>query len=338
MKVLLAGATGALGTPLTRALIAGGHEILGLTRSPESLNHLTHLGAHPIVANVMDRDGLLRAVQGLQADVVIHALTALKKTPLRHRDMYATDALHDIGTTNLLAAARTVGARRFVAESMTMGYGYGDWSAQVITEDCPFAPAGSSSQLERHVAGFRSLEQQIWEATRAGWIEGISLRYGAFYGPASLVPILALLRRRSLPLPDGGRAVTSWIYLEDAAAATVAALERGRAGEAYNIVDDEPVRNKDFFALLSQQAHTPMPFSLPSWMMRPLAPYATDFFATSMRVSNAKAARELGWRPVVAPTYRQGICHALEVLDQQNSASSEGSGQQTTHPTSSRLP
>ncbi len=261
MKVLLAGATGALGTPLTRALIAGGHEILGLTRSPESLNHLTHLGAHPIVANVMDRDGLLRAVQGLQADVVIHALTALKKTPLRHRDMYATDALHDIGTTNLLAAARTVGARRFVAESMTMGYGYGDWSAQVITEDCPFAPAGSSSQLERHVAGFRSLEQQIWEATRAGWIEGISLRYGAFYGPASL-----------------------------------------------------------------------------SWMMRPLAPYATDFFATSMRVSNAKAARELGWRPVVAPTYRQGICHALEVLDQQNSASSEGSGQQTTHPTSSRLP
>lgn len=318
MKVLLAGATGALGTPLTHALIAGGHEVFGLSRSPESVDYLTHLGVSPIVANVMDRDGLLKAVKGLQADAVIHALTALKKTPLRHRDMYATDALHDVGTTNLLAAARVVGARRFVAEAMTMGYGYGDWGTQVITEDHPFGPSGSSHELERHVAGFRSLEQQIWEATREGWIEGISLRYGAFYAPGSLVPILAMLRRRSPPLPDGGRAFTSWIYLEDAAAATVAALERGRAGEAYNIVDDEPVRNKDFFAFLCQRAHIPMPFSLPSWMMRPLAPYATDFFATSMRVSNAKAIRELNWRPVVAPTYRQGIQQALEVLDQQN--------------------
>jgi nucleoside-diphosphate-sugar epimerase len=116
MKVLVAGATGALGTPLTRALITGGHEVFGLTRSPESQDYLTKLGAHPIVANVMDRDGLLKAVEGLQADAVIHALTALKKTPLRHQDMYATDALHDVGTTNLLAAARTVGASRFVAE------------------------------------------------------------------------------------------------------------------------------------------------------------------------------------------------------------------------------
>ena len=204
MKVLIAGASGALGTPLTRALIAGGHEVLGLARSPESIDSLTHLGAHPIQANVMDRDDLLRAVKGVQADAVIHALTALKKTPLRHQDMYATNALRDVGTTNLLAAAREVGAHRFVAESMTLGYGYGDWGEKVITEDGPFAPAGSSSQLERHVAGFRSLERQIWEATQAGWIEGISLRYGYFYGPASLVPILETLRRRSLPLPEGG--------------------------------------------------------------------------------------------------------------------------------------
>ena len=324
MKVLIAGASGALGTPLTHALIAKGHEVLGLARSPESMDRLTHLGAHPIQANVMDRDDLLRAVSGVQADAVIHALTALKKTPLRHQDMYATNALRDGGTRNLLAAARQVGARRFVAESMTLGYGYGDWGKQVITEDYPFAPAGSSSQLERHVAGFRSLERQIWEATQAGWIEGIALRYGYFYGLASLVPILENLRHRSLPLPDGGRAVTSWIYLEDAAAATVAALERGKAGEAYNIVDDEPVRNTDFFTFLCQQAHLPRPFSLPGWLMRPLAPLATDFFATSMRVSNAKAARELNWKPVVAPTYRQGIQQALEALHQQEGMSSTG--------------
>jgi NAD(P)-dependent dehydrogenase (short-subunit alcohol dehydrogenase family) len=237
MKVLIAGASGALGIPLTRALIAKGYEVLGVARSPESGDHLSRLGAHPIQANVMDRDDLLRAVKGVRADAVIHALTALKKSPLRHQDMYATNALRDVGTRNLLALARQVGARRFVAESMTLGYGYGDWGEKVITEDDPFAPAGSSSQLERHVAGFRSLERQLWEATREGWIEGIALRYGYFYGAVSLEPLLDLLRRRSLPLPDGGRAVTSWIYLEDAAAATVAALERGRAGEAYNIVD-----------------------------------------------------------------------------------------------------
>jgi nucleoside-diphosphate-sugar epimerase len=294
------------------------------------MNHLTRLDAHPILADVMDRDNLLRAVKGVQADAVIHALTALKKTPLRHQDMYATDALHDGGTANLLAAAREVGARRFIAESMTMGYGYGDWGNQVITEDYPFAPPGRSKELERHVSGFRSLEQQLWEATRAGWIEGISLRYGAFYAPGSLVPILAMLRRRSLPLPNGGGAITSWIYLEDAAAATVAALEQGRAGEVYNIVDDEPVRNKDFFAFLCQQAHIPKPLSLPSWMMRPLAPYATDFFATSMRVSNAKAADELGWRPVIAPTYREGISLALLALNQQKDANSSDKGAQSS--------
>ena len=333
MKVLIAGASGALGTPLTRALIVAGHDVLGLARSPESRDHLTQLGVHPILANVMDRDDLLKAVKEIQADAVIHALTALKKTPLRHQDMYATNALREVGTTNLLAAAREVGAQRFLVESMTMGYGYGDWGEKIITEDCPFAPAGKTSQLERHLTGFRSLERQIWEATQAGWIEGISLRFGAFYAPGSLVPILAILRRRSLPLPDGGRAVTSWIYLEDAAAATVAALERGKAGEAYNIVDDEPVCNRDFFAFLCQRAHIPKPFSLPSWMMRPLAPYATDFFSTSMRVSNAKAARELGWKPTIAPTYHQGIQQALLALDQQNSASSKGKGAQTGLPT-----
>ncbi len=336
MRVLVAGASGALGSPLTRALLAGGHEVLGLARSPESMDHLTRLGAYPILANVMDRDDLLRAVKRVQADAVIHALTALKKTPLRHQDMYATNALREVGTTNLLAVAREVGARRLLVESMIMGYGYGDWGNWVITEDCPFAPAGSSRQLERHLAGFRSLEEQIWEATRAGWIEGISLRYGAFYGPDSLVPILAILRRRSLPLPDGGRPITAWIYLEDAASAMVAALERGKAGEAYNIVDDEPVRNKDFFTFLCQQAHLPKPFSLPSWMMRPLAPYATDFFSTSMRVSNAKAISELGWRPVVAPTYREGICQALLVLNQQNNAS--GKDAQTSHSIAFRRP
>jgi nucleoside-diphosphate-sugar epimerase len=316
MKVLIAGATGALGVPLVRALIASDHQVIGLTRTPDNARELSALGAQPVVADAMDRDGLLRAVDGLHADAVVHALTALKKTPLRHRDMYQTNALREVGTANLLAAARAVDARTFVAESMTMGYGYGDWGEQVLTEECSFAPPGRSQELERHLAGFRALERQLFEATQAGWIEGVSLRFGAFYGPASIGPIIQMLRRRSLPLPDGGRAVMSWIYIEDAAAAIIAALERGKPGQAYNIVDDEPVRVRDFFAQLAQQSHTPMPLSLPTWVMRLVAPYGTDFFATTMRVSNARAARELGWQPVAAPTYHEGIQRAIQALGQ----------------------
>lgn len=312
MQVLIAGATGALGVPLVRALIASGHQVIGLTRTPDNTRELSTLGAQPVVADAMDRDGLLKAVAGLHADAVVHALTALKKTPLRHRDMYQTNALREVGTANLLAAARAVDAHTFVAESMTMGYGYGDWGEQILTEECPFAPPGRTQELERHLAGFRALERQIFEATQAGWIEGVSLRYGAFYGPTSIQPIIQMMRRRSLPLPEGGRAVMSWIYIEDAAAAIVAALEHGKGGQAYDIVDDEPVRVRDFFARLAQQAHTPQPLSLPAWAMRLVAPYGTDFFATMMRVSNAKAIRELSWKPGVAPTYREGIQRAMQ--------------------------
>src|SRR5215469_9807788 len=173
MKVLIAGATGALGLPLVRALIASGHQVIGLTRTPGNTRSLSTLGAQPVVADAMDRDGLLKAVAGLHADAVVHALTALKKTPLRHRDMYQTNALREVGTANLLASARAVEARTFVAESMTMGYGYGDWGKQALTEGCPFAPAGRSEELERHLAGFRALERQLFEATQAGWIAGV---------------------------------------------------------------------------------------------------------------------------------------------------------------------
>ncbi len=153
MKVLIAGATGALGIPLVRALTAGGHEVLGLSRTPEKSSRLAKLGAQPIIADVMDCDGLLRAVEGRQADAIMHVLTALPKSgPLHHRDMYPTDALRDVGTANLLAAARKVGARKILVESMHLGYGYGDWGKIVLTEKQPFAPPGRTRALERHLA------------------------------------------------------------------------------------------------------------------------------------------------------------------------------------------
>lgn len=315
MKVLIAGATGAVGIPLVRALIAGGHEVLGLSRTPEKSSRLATLGAKPIIADVMDRDGLLRAVEGRQADAIIHVLTALPKSgPLHHRDMYPTNALRDVGTTNLLAAARKVGARKILVESMHLGYGYGDWGKIVLTERQPFAPPGRTRALERHLAGFRSMEQQIFEATRAGWIEGISLRFGAFYGPGATDQIVKQLQHQRMPLPGEGHAIMSWIYIEDAAAALVSALERGKAGEAYNIVDDEPVTLRDFLTALAQAVGARAPRSIPSFLLRLAAPYAYAFLcATSLRASNAKARQELGWTPGV-PTYCEGVQRIAQAL------------------------
>ncbi len=314
MNVLIVGATGALGVPLVQQLIAGGHEVLGVTRTSNNVRVLTDLGARPIVADVMDREGLLAAVAGLRADAVVHALTALKKTPMRHRDMYRTDELRDAGMANLLAAARALGAGRVVVESMHVGYGYGDWGTKVLTEEVPFAPRGRTRALERHLAGFRALEGQLFEATRAGWIEGVSLRFGAFYGPdAGMQAIVELLRRRRLPLVSGGHAVLSWVHHEDAAAATVAALQHGRPGEAYNIVDDEPVAWRDFLGLLAATVGAPAPRSVPGWVVGLAGPYAAAFLSTTLRASNAKARRELGWAPAVS-TYREGIPRLIEAL------------------------
>jgi nucleoside-diphosphate-sugar epimerase len=233
---------------------------------------------------------------------------------MRHRDMYQTDALRDIGTMYLLEAARAVGARRFLVESMYVGYGFGDWGEKVLTEDQPFGPPGRSRELERHLAAFRSMERQIFEETRAGRIEGVSLRYGAFYGPGATDQLAQMLLRRRLPLPGGGQAVMSWIYIEDAAAAMIAALERARPGQAYNIVDDEPVQWRDFLTLFAREIGAPPPRSVPCWTLRLAAPYAyTILCATSMRASNARARAELGWAPDV-PTYRQGIQRVAQML------------------------
>src|SRR5215216_4426836 len=146
MKVLLAGASGTLGVPLVRALVTSGHEVIALSRTPGKLDLLRTLGAELLVADVMDRQALLKALEGLKADAVLHEMTALKKIPTRHRNMAATDALRIQGTANLLAAARLMGARRFVTQSFFMGYGYGDWGDKVLTEDDPFAlRAGTNS-------------------------------------------------------------------------------------------------------------------------------------------------------------------------------------------------
>jgi nucleoside-diphosphate-sugar epimerase len=300
MRVLLAGASGAIGTPLTRQLLAAGHEVVALTRAPATADRLRTAGASPVVADVLDRPGLLAALRGVRADAVVHELTALKKLPLRPAGMRPTNELRVAGTANLLAAARAVGAERFVTQSIILGYGFGDHGDRVLTEEDPFG-VPVPGPLGEAIAAIRSTEDQ---ATAAG---GIALRYGMFYGPgAGLDEIVAMLRRRLFPIPAGGGGLVSLIHVEDAAAATVAALTNGRAGQAYNVVDGHPVHWGALADAIAERFGAPRPWRVPRWLLRVAAPYAALALSTSMRVSNAKARRELGWEPRV-PTYLDGI-------------------------------
>jgi nucleoside-diphosphate-sugar epimerase len=298
MKVLLAGASGAIGIPIVRRLTAHGHQVLGLTRDRTGAGRLENLGVRPVVADALDRGRLVDAVRGLSADAVIHELTALTKAPRTHSGMALTDRLRREGATNLLAAAEVLGARRFLTQSIILGYGYRDHGADVLTEQAPFGrPAGDRS--DPHVAAMASTERQAFSAP-----EGIALRYGLLYG-GDATRMHALLARRGLPVAKGG--VLGWVHHEDAAAATVAALERGRPGQAYNVVDDLPAAWEEVFTAMAQAFGTPPPRRLPRWLFRLVAPYVAAFgIDTSMRVSNAKAKAELGWQPMF-PTYRDGI-------------------------------
>jgi nucleoside-diphosphate-sugar epimerase len=301
MRVLLAGASGAVGTPLTRQLIAAGHQVVGITRSQANAERLRAVGAEAVVADVMDRENLLTAVRDVRADAVMHQLTALGTRNL-WKAIRGTNALRTTGTAHLLAAARAVGAHRFLTQSIVFGYGYRDHGPHVITEDDPFGEP-VSGQVGTVMAAIRSTEEQVFSADE---MEGIALRYGAFYGQDNFTRMISnLVRKRRLPVPSSGGGFATFIYLEDAAAATVAALEKGRAGQAYNIVDDEPARWADYLDALAAELGARRPWRVPTWLLRPI-PYLHAIMTTSMRVSNAKARRELGWAPAVS-TYREGI-------------------------------
>jgi nucleoside-diphosphate-sugar epimerase len=301
MRVLLAGASGAVGMPLTAQLIGAGHQVVGVTRSQANAERLRAAGATAVVADVLRREDLLAAVRDVQADAAIHEMTALSTMKVR-RAMDDTNALRTIGTTNLIAAARAVGAHRLITQSIVFGYGYWDHGPRVITEQDPFAePAGGP--FASGVAAIRSAEDQTFSADG---MEGIVLRYGAFYGQDSFTRrIINLVRRRRLPVPAYGGGFINPIYLEDAASASVAALEKGRAGQAYNIVDDEPTRWADYLDAFATEIGVRRPWRVPTWLLRPV-PYLHTLMTMSMRVSNAKARQELGWAPAVS-NYREGV-------------------------------
>lgn len=301
MKVLIAGGTGALGIPIVEQLIDAGHTVTGLTRTSQGAERLERVGATSVIADVMDRDVLLRAVDAEVADAVMHQMTALKKAPTRHSGLAETNALRIRGTSNLLEVARQVGARRFVTQSIVFGYGYRNHGDEVLTEESPFGET-DGRQFDAAIDAMVSTEQQVFDADG---IEGIALRYGLLYGEDADT-VERMLRRRSLPVAAHG-GVLPLVHHRDAAAATVAALVRGRAGEAYNIVDDDPAMFRDLITGIAEARGAPKPLVLPTWLLELVAPYGGYVLGElSMRVSNAKAKRELGWMPRY-PSYRDGV-------------------------------
>ena len=304
MKVLIAGGTGVLGLPIVEHLIHAGHAVAGFTRTAQGAERLERAGATPIIADVMNRDGLLRAVDAHAADAVMHQMTALKKPPTRHRSLAETNALRIEGTRNLLEVARVVGARRFITQSIVFGYGYRDHGEVMLTEKSPFGRT-DGRPFDAAVEAMASTEQQ---AFHADGIDGIALRYGLLYGEDADT-VERMLRRRSLPVAVHGGELPL-VHHQDAAAATVAALERGRGGEAYNIVDDRPATFRDLVTAIAEERRAPKPLVLPTRLLEFVAPYGGFVLGElSMRVSNAKAKRELGWTPRY-PSYVEGAASA----------------------------
>jgi nucleoside-diphosphate-sugar epimerase len=311
MRVFVAGATGAIGRQLVPRLVAHGHEVHGMTRSESKRTTLRELGAVPVVADALDADQVAEAVGRASPDVIVHELTAIGALDLRHfdRDFALTNRLRTDGTDHLLSAARAVGVRRFVAQGVA-GYGmYARTGGAVKGEEDPL-DATPVRDMSETLAAIHHLEQTVLGAT---WTEGIVLRYGAFYGPGtSIAPgeeQLELVRKRKFPLVGDAAGVWSFIHVADAAEATVAAIEHGSRG-VYNVVDDEPAPVAEWLPALAQTLGAKKPMRVPKFVGRLFAGEAGVVMMTEIRgASNAKAKRELAWRPA-HPSWRQGFAEA----------------------------
>jgi nucleoside-diphosphate-sugar epimerase len=309
MRVFLAGATGAIGKQLVPRLVAAGHEVHGMTRGESNQAMLHELGAVPVVADALDPDQVAEAVGRARPDVIVHQLTAIGEVDMRHfdRDFAVTNRLRTEGTDHLLSAGQAVGVRRFVAQSNSIPYAR--TGAAVKSEEDPLDPT-PAREMRGMVAAIRHLEEAV---LGADWTEGIVLRYGGFYGPGtSMAPgeqLPEMIRKRKFPLVGDGGAVWSFIHVADAAEATVAAIERGSRG-VYNVVDDDPAPVAEWLPALAQDLGAKKPMRVPRFIGRLFAGEAGVVMMTEIRgASNAKAKRELGWRPA-HPSWRQGLAAA----------------------------
>ncbi len=308
MKVLVAGATGAVGKQLVPRLVARGHDVVGITRTPSKSELVRELGATPVVADMLDPDEVARAVAQSDPDVIVHQLTALSGTlDIRHfdRTFAQTNRLRTEGTDHLLAAGRAAGVLRFVARSFA-GWPSGRTGAAVTSEADPLDP-DPVADMRATLEAIKHLEDAV---TGADWTEGIVLRYGGFYGPGTSFgrggEQIDELRARKWPVVGDGAGVWSFVHIEDAADATVAAVEHGRRG-IYNVVDDDPAPVAEWLPAAASIFGGAAPRRVPRWLGRLLAGEAVAVMMTEVRgASNAKAKRELGWQPSRS-SWREGL-------------------------------
>jgi nucleoside-diphosphate-sugar epimerase len=308
MRVFVAGAGGAIGRPLLRLLYARGHDVVATTRTPEKLDGLRALGAEPVVMDGLDAGSVGEAVAKAEPDAIVHQMTALAgMTSLKHFDeaFAVTNELRTRGTEHLLAAADAVGVRRLVAQGYT-GWPRAREGGPVKTEDDPFDPDPPAS-MRQTLDALRRLEQLVAAAP----FDGVVLGYGSFYGPGASEELVKLVRARKVPLVGDGGGIWSWIHVDDAASATVAAVEGDVTG-VYNVVDDDPAPVAEWLPYLAQVVGAKPPRRVPVWLGRVAAGEAVVSMMTQIRgASNAKIKHELGWRPRWS-SWRDGFRDGLE--------------------------
>ncbi len=310
MRVFVAGASGVIGRPLVRALVAAGHNVTGTTRREERASEIRAAGATPVLCDALDAEALRQEVVTAAPEVVIHELTALpERLDPRDPEIYeANNRIRREGTANLVAAAQAAGASRMVAQSIAFVYAAaGDW---VKDEEAPTMP-DTGGAFAGAIDAAMDLERQVLNA--AG-VDGLVLRYGFFYGPGSSYAGEGFqaqeVRRRRFPIVGGGRGTFSFVHVDDAAVATVVAAERGAPG-IYNVTDDEPAPLRDWLPEYAAALGAPKPFRIPAFIARLVAGREIVGMATALRgASNAKAKRELAWQPI-HPSWREGFRTAL---------------------------
>jgi 2-alkyl-3-oxoalkanoate reductase len=310
MRVMVSGASGAIGRFLIPQLVEAGHEVVGLTRRQDKADALGALGARGVVVDALDREAVRQVVLDAAPEAVIDQLTSLPRDyDLRDPHLYdANDEIRSKGTPALHEAAREAGARRFVMQSVAFLYApEGDW---VKSEDAPMW-MDAPMPFARSVRVLADNEQRI---TGDPGVEGVVLRYGFFYGPGTYYApdgsIAAQVRKRQFPIVGKGQGMMSYVHLRDAAAATVAALDRGRG--IYNVVDDDPAPAREWLPVYAQAIGARRPLRIPAWIARLVAGGMIARAATELRgASNAKAKAELGWQPSI-PSWREGFTTALD--------------------------
>jgi nucleoside-diphosphate-sugar epimerase len=309
MRVFVAGASGAIGRPLLPQLIATGHEVTGTTRTEEGAETIRAAGARPAICDALDAQALHAAVIEAGPEVVVHHLTALpQRFDPRDKEIYApTNRLRSDGTRTLLDAARAAGARRLICQSIAFAYAPGS-QPEVKDEDAPLAlgappPFGDAvrtiDEMERAVVGTEGLD-------------GLVLRYGWFYGPGTYYAddgsMAADVRRRRFPIIGKGTGLFSFVHVDDAASATVAAVERGASG-IYNIVDDDPAPQREWLPVYAEAIGAKKPLRVPVWIARLVVGKIAAVASVQPGASNGKAKRELGWEPRWT-SWRQGFREA----------------------------